>query len=183
MKKRIIFSDVHMYGPLAIDVNWEYEKNCVYLGDNVDVTGSLAKDSELVYSALRFYRNKFGDRFCSGNHEAYELNPHRYQDGNILFCHGDDVFWGRKKSHRFRCKEGGNGGIVDKLWQLFIDRYVAVFNYPLFPSVKKRILSLAETWGVNTIVMGHTHPKKLRKFKVGKVTVYVVPRGRTELYL
>jgi hypothetical protein len=183
MKKWIIFSDVHLCGPLAMHVNWEYGPNCVYLGDNVDLTHCRKKDLPAAMQMYDFLKGRFGV-FCNGNHDhAHKLDYLVIYD-NIGFGHGDKYLTGTKWSDLFRTKEYGKGSWLNYMWQQFIDKIVAWMPLRISKSGRRLLEFNAIDNHLRAIVLGHLHVKRLRVIQLTKhCTLYIVPRGRTELYL
>jgi predicted phosphodiesterase len=180
--KYTIFSDVHLCGPLAMQVQWEYGPNCVYLGDNVDLTHCRKKDLPAALEMFSFLKDRF-KIFCHGNHDHGERGDEQKIHERILFMHGDSVFWNQSKSDSFRCKDYGQGSWLNWLWQHLLDKIFARLPVRFNSLQRWKLEFFSRTSGVDVIVLGHRHVKQVKKIRVTGCDVYIVPRGRTELIL
>jgi predicted MPP superfamily phosphohydrolase len=154
------------------------------IGDNYDRTCCKMKDVEKVTRLIYAAKAKHGHRYVFGNHEAMGSHPsdnyvvHEFKSGKrVLLTHGDlesdPVKW-----MKYREKEGGAGLV--KLWRTKIfDHLDIVKGNVLYKNLPdgflERAAAKAKSYDCTYYVCGHFHVETERRYKVGDITVIVLP--------
>ena len=181
MKKFVFFADIHKYGCYAIDCELEYHKDSYYLGDNIDLACCAHEDVFRAQEELAEIKEKFGDRYISGNHE---LEPGNHvKVGNVLLTHGDYVLWPKAQADAYRARKPGIGPLARFLVWLSVGKLLALRDWKISRLGRHRCFKLAKEYGCDTIVIGHWHPLTIKDFTFKGIRIIVLPRGRTELEL
>lgn len=184
MKTYKIYADLHFFGPHKINMTQHLSNtNSVYLGDIYDCSNCKKSDIKTAMHYKKHLREHIGQRYVSGNHELDTVNQN-YIDKGILFTHGDFVFWGKKKSLKFRNREAGSG-TLKRFFVKIIHKYFRPLWSPKTLTGKQidQAYNYARNLKCHTIVMGHLHPKKIINIKYRQVRIIVVPRGLTKMPL
>lgn len=185
MTKYTIYSDLHIGAPYEIKEKLKFGKNVIFLGDNFDISYVLKKNvpkiKKLREETLRKVK-KSGSIFIDGNHELKGLDSKKdfIKIKKTLFLHGDLIDKSLKKAIRWRKQKPGFNKLVWNLCGIYRKIYKGHVN-KLNKKMIKRALELAKKFEVNQLVLGHFHPKKLRKFEINGVKIFLIPRGKTVL--
>lgn len=181
-------NDLHIYAPNEL----EGFRNCFnpndlneyFLGDNFDLTNCKKKEVRAVQRELDKLKEKYGDRFITGNHEAQRdtdrlviIKP------GIAVMHGDDIFWGREKSVKYRRKDHGAGFLKRGLWVNALEAFEAGYDRKISKEDIERFIAICKHYGVHTIIVGHLHPAKQIILKQDGFTLICLKRGVTTLSL
>ena len=176
------YTDIHEYAPNIINCPIIPGPNKVYVGDNIDLA-NVAKDQ--VGSAekrLKGLAEKEWLLWKNGNHERQKDSDTLSKLTDAIGCmHGDGIFWDKKKSDKYRSKDHGAGFLKRKLWVNALESLENGWDRAVSKSDLERFYQHCLSNGVNCIIVGHLHPKKLLNIKYKGMTLIVLPRGYTEL--
>ena len=210
MRFRVI-NDLHLGAPNALFKTKEHaniftpESNVeIYLGDNFDLANCSKDDVLYIRSLIIGYKEKYGARFITGNHERQrdeetERSGYMYRGYHndkpylIHFQHGDFVFWGQEKSKAYRAKEWGAGFLKRGLWVNFLEALEQGYDRKLngvdLFRAKLALLHASKIAAFDTssfskafLVVGHLHPKKNLFIELGSNTyLLVLKRGVNDI--
>lgn len=191
MKIKVI-SDCHKNGPDPVDCLFELGPNIIYIGDNHELKNIPMEGVEKRIAEFHKFvidcRNT-DTHIIPGNHEVVyglicctakevirEINGKR-----VLFSHGDKILWPLERYRRWSLMEPGAGK-----FKIAISKMGSKLRRFISPSrlSKKKLDKLAahaKSLGCDTIVVGHTHPKKLIDVVHDDIRIINVPRGMTEI--
>ena len=184
MTKFTVFNDIHAGAPYELyPMNTQFETMIVpgtigvSIGDVYDIKNTKKQDMLAAKINLERHKMKLGACYLSGNHELtpLELKPWIAID-DVLFMHGDLLFWDRAKVDAFRAKSPG-AGPLKRLFVQAIDelRLVAPAGFnDFFFSQCEKYLKLS---GCHTIVSGHHHVKTRLDVQKPFGRVINLPRG------
>ncbi len=178
-----IFNDVHEFGPHEIKVDWSFDQDSYYLGDNVELRYTKEEDLNEARMRLNKYKLLFGKRFLRGNHELNSIDaPDHIVKDDILMLHGDQLHWSLERSKKYRTtiKQGSN--FLHRLWVLLVFGWLGKF---IGAFVTKKFLfkafSLMEAYNCKYLICGHLHPPKLVHYIKNGRHLIVLPRGKNQL--
>lgn len=155
------------------------QENAYDLGDSFEIKNAEPSQCYAIKSAWETHKKLFVGRFVSGNHSvdrgAGPIN--QIIDGHILLTHGDYPLWDTKKRTEFRNEKSCQGSG-------FIQKMLATNNGSISNSEARELAAYAKKFkGVDTIVIGHVHPKIVFNKIVDGIRVICVPRGKSILKL
>ncbi len=110
MTEYIIYSDLHIGSPYAINLEIEPSKNAVLLGDNFELKNVLAKEIDRIKNLRENTMKRIqeiGGIFLDGNHELeiFDENNFFIRREEVLFIHGDIIEWGLSGANRRRSRK------------------------------------------------------------------------------
>lgn len=180
-------NDLHLHAPNALDINNPFNPSNpreYYIGDNLDMTNCKKKDVQKVQREINFWRDLYGYRFITGNHEAQrDSDTLVVVKQGVGVMHGDDIFWGREKSLQYRRKEHGAGFLKRSLWVNALEAFENGYDRKVSEEDLVRFDSLCKHHGVPTIIVGHMHPKETFEINRNGNKLIVLKRGVNELCL
>ena len=156
-------------------------------GDIVDFAN--AKNSELknCENLFQHLRKKHGAKYIIGNHERKgtfdEFVVYILPDGRRVLLLHYDLQTNREKYLAYRQKSAGAGWFKRTFIIPFIHEYEEMTDRNLGDDFKNAVLKEALKYNCQIVIGGHRHPKELIREKYQGVDIYVVPRGKTEIYL
>lgn len=186
----IAFTDVHLYAPHAMQVDWH---GCLnppqyYLGDNIDITNCPLSSLSLARAEAKWMASHFKDRCVKGNHELDAMGegvPVFLRVGSTLLTHGHHLFWSEAHVRRYDARKPGMPAYKIPLdlgaWLARLDGLRHIARPGLTALFCRRVEQLAVTYNVSMIVCGHRHPPIKIEREVAGVRVVVLPRGRNEV--
>jgi predicted phosphodiesterase len=184
--KFTFYSDIHNFAPHALDVymplsqNVIEEENAWLLGDIIDLKGCDPKDKNDCLRTFEAFNNIYKERYIKGNHDGDDIDPYFAKVNNVLLTHGDLICWGGERSCDFRSGDNFHGyGWIKR----FINWARHLWKQRISKLEIEQATKYCKTLDCNIIVYGHSHTKKLLVKKVNGITIYNIPRGRTELDL
>jgi UDP-2,3-diacylglucosamine pyrophosphatase LpxH len=189
MKKYSIYADLHLGHPFAMESKFIFDKNTIFLGDNVDIKNAKKSELKGLIQLRKELIKKCGlakGIYISGNHSLEPIENRKYLFAvrdNILFTHGDVICWGLTKARLYRSFFSAGKGHVSWVILKYMRR---IFPMPFSGLSKKQMesaVNFAKTYNCKTIVMAHFHPKKVIKLKADSIKIIIVPRGRTIITL
>lgn len=181
-------NDLHIYAPNEL----EGYRNCFnpsdenefFLGDNFDLINCKKKEVKNVQREIDKLKEKYGKKFITGNHEAQrDTDSLVIVKPGIAAMHGDDIFWGREKSVKYRQKDRGAGFLKRGLWVNALEAFEQGYDRKVSDEDLKRFDSVATANGVHTIIVGHLHPKDQLNINYNNKRLVVLKRGITTLLL
>jgi UDP-2,3-diacylglucosamine pyrophosphatase LpxH len=179
-------SDLHIFAPheisdvLSVKINEIESENIWLLGDIIDLKGCDPKDKSLCLGMLKSLNNMYKERYIKGNHDGDTIDPFFTRVGNILMTHGDIICWDNSRAIDFRVGENFQGyGWIKR----FINWARHLWKQRISKLEIEQATKYCKALDCNIIVYGHSHTKKLLVKKVNGITIYNIPRGRTELDL
>ncbi len=194
MKQIVIYNDNHWYSPISIKetimpaLKDSYSEDVFFLGDNFDLA-NCSKDEVAVVERLReSYKNRMGNRYVDGNHEATDLNNARISVSSlskrIVMVHGDFESWGPDKAVAFRSKPHGASKFKRMFTKAWNEIYDSMWNRQIRPEFLDRCDVMMDNTYTTVLICGHKHPSQ----RIDTVTpkgrkVVVLPRGRNEIDL
>ena len=191
LKKFIFYADMHEFGPKDLNqIIRDEGEFCFILGDTVDPKNAIKKYVPRSLDRIAELIEKFKGRYILGNHECMkdELGYYR-KKSNILLCHGHTLFYSVKKVLKWENRK--KLGIKAWRWHGWrgVLKVKSLRRGTFKPSQKfeMKCAEIMDEWGCDTIVLGHTHTKKLviHTYVVSgkQYTIVNIPRGRHEVHL
>lgn len=188
MRKIVVYSDCHWFGPTPVKVEPEFGPNVFYIGDNHEFK-NIPYDE--VYMRLNEYRQflkkckKTGTKVIQGNHEVSIGNRHvdkfflNYH--NAVMFHGHYPLWSEEKISRWHMMDSGKPRY--KIFGIKIKNYFRNRGgcTKLSTKIIDEMFNQANFYEKSTVIFGHTHPKRLIDENHYGIRMINVPRGRTEL--
>lgn len=170
--------------PLMTAINW-FDKNIIYGGDNIDLTGCKNKLVPMYRKVLVYLQKLLGDRLITGNHCAQKDKDRMYviPGTRVAVMHGDAIFWGEEKSQKFRQKEHGAGVLKRFFWTNSLEALENGYDRKISNEDLERFYAMCIKYDVDEIYIGHLHCRtQIDAIYKGK-TLHVCKRGITEIYV
>lgn len=157
----------------------------IYGGDNIDLVNCKKKDVKAYQVMIRVLKEKMGDRYLFGNHEAQGDSDRMYKIPNtrIGVMHGDLIMWGKEKSEKYRKKKHGAGFLKRGLWVNAVEAFENGYNRKVNNDDLERFYSQCIQNDVDRIIIGHMHPDKQIEIIYKRKHLTICKRGLTELEL
>lgn len=184
MRKIICYNDVHEGGPHPVKVQWDFGKDCFYLGDNIDLSHALKADIPKLLLDLKHFARIFEGRFVRGNHELNAVDgPDWLKVGNTLLTHGDFIFWPKKYAMHYRMKRPKGTHWLRRWLSLsgldFLRHFLPEAR--LSRRLLRKMALMASKHKCSMVVTAHRHPKNVIRAEYNGIKVIVLPPGRNEV--
>ncbi len=183
-----VFSDIHIGAPHELNIDLNYDSNCVYLGDIFDIKNTRSKYIE-QYLLLQAEHNKkckeLGIINVIGNHDlltADEGLEYFWPHNGVLFTHFHLITWTPEMVEKWKQKDRDGCSLIK--W-LIVSSYsnLRFWNWKPAQYELDLLHEKAKLYNCHTVVFGHTHTKDIVTVKYSGITMINVPRGKTILLL
>lgn len=192
MKKYKVYSDCHRNGVDPLPLNFSYQNETIFLGDNFEFKNLPIK--KIVSAQLQYLTHitrvkKHGCVELRGNHEvSYSKGADFHLLDGILFSHGHHIFWSEKKIRKWEQRPAGQGFLgrllskrLAKLRKVFKKTSLSKKQMIKLDAYADKIQKQTKT-KIHTVVFGHTHPNCMIT-KIYNDRKYInVKRGETILW-
>lgn len=179
MQKFVVYNDIHLFGVDEMLLDISYADNVILAGDIVDLVNCKKSEVPLAKEKFNYLMAKFGPRYVTGNHEASLVNLFFKKD-NVLFTHGDLVFWDDNRVYEFRTKTPGASFFKRNFISKPINalrRHFRELDDTAIAKAKKMLIEHE----CDTIVMGHKHYVDVLDEKYDWGRIIVLPRGKNNI--
>lgn len=185
--KALIINDTHLFGvrPACSEsqvfdaiASCPEETLLVGLGDIVDVRNARRMDVSQAIATGELIRDaivRAGGVCVRGNHELDQIAA-RDEDvrNGVYFAHGDIEFWGKAKADKFRQHRPLGAAPCKRLLSWIIDW----FRFLKCSDANDTFRDwLSKHANVDTVVVGHRHPRRTIRGKIGKTQYVILKRG------
>lgn len=184
MQQYVIFNDLHLYSPYELPFDpypdYELKHDIILLGDIIDLYNCKYSDLAEAQGVKKSLEFQFGDRYISGNHEltfSNTLHVEKVGDHNVLFIHGDSLYWDDERYRKFRSSKPGASAIKrlgSKIW----NKLRHLKSEKIANIVFDRASQLAEDWECHLIITGHQHPLHTLIRTHNEIMILCLPQGR-----
>lgn len=185
----IIYTDLHLGAPYEIKADLTFGKNIFYIGDIVDLTNCKKELIESFIKLISTILSKAKCNYIRGNHEmnADRRMPQHF-DGKVLqyfqiyegiyLAHGDfGLLWSTQRSNKFTSQKLGSKWLMRTITRA-IEQFRKIFPYKISNDSLERIYTEMKKREVNTIILGHGHPKKRLDIQYKGKRIIILPRGK-----
>lgn len=181
----IFAADYHLHAVNALKVIDErfYHPNTIWLGDIFDAKGCKKSMVQTVLGQIRYWKRIKGSKYLLDNHDALDgkVSDPLKLSITVGACGGSQIFWDEDRLHNYTDGDFGAGVFKRQVWGRMLKLASHFVSDKISDKAMDRAIQIAKDLGVKTIVCGHKHPKKLLTRVKDGYTLYVVPRGITEL--